>query len=113
MNFYIIIKCVYSLNKIPGLFHSKMSYSKLFWGSTSFHNLQKIFILQKKAIRIIEKKNKNETCKELILKSQILSVPLIYIFEFIICKCLYKKFNRKCQQSRSYNQTSKFCIKKT
>lgn len=60
------------------LFHSKMIYALLIWGHTS--HMQKVFILQKKAIRQIEGVCQDAHCTPLFKKHQILTLPSIYVY---------------------------------
>lgn len=79
-------------------FHSKVSYSILFLGLLSFHNLQKLFKIQKKTIRKIENKKGKEKCKK--KKEIIIQIEIEHLHEFIYSKvfhiCDIEQFNKKC-----------------
>src|SRR5436190_8846848 len=70
------IKNVYYAN-----FHSIMAYGITVWGGTTSTNFDRIFQIQKRAVRIIHSKPFREHCKPLFIASQILTLPCIYILE--------------------------------
>lgn len=71
------------------LIHSHIAYGILVYGGTSKSNLNKILILQKKALRIILKLKWNDSVKMHFSELGILTVYSQYIFEL----CLYIKKN--------------------
>lgn len=60
-------------------------FCNLYYFGVHYHFIiyRKFSFYRKKTLRVIEKKKKNETCKELFLQSRILTVPFIYILEYI------------------------------
>lgn len=66
------------------LIQSHISYGIELWGSTSKANLQKIFVLQKRAIRYLNKLNFNETCRHAFRELGIMTVASLYIYKVII-----------------------------
>jgi len=58
-------------------FHSIASYGILIWGASP--EMEAIFILQKKAIRILEGAHWHDTCKPLFKKTKILTLPSVFI----------------------------------
>lgn len=62
--------------------HSKMIYGILLWGNSPAN--QTIFILQKKALRIMFNLNFNEHCRETFIQQQILTFPCCCIFENLV-----------------------------
>lgn len=66
------------------LFESHVRYSVVLWGSSSALNLGKIFILQKRAVRVIKGLSFAAHCKEHFKALNIMTVPGLYIFETII-----------------------------
>lgn len=58
-------------------FHSKATYGILLWGTSS--DADKIFVLQKKAIRILCQMNYRESCRPAFKQQQILTIPSAYI----------------------------------
>lgn len=78
-------------------FVSRISYGIIFWGSA--HNSERIFKLQKKAIRYILGASKYESCKKLFKDLQLLTLPCIYILEVLI----YVKNNINLFVPNNYN----------
>ena len=62
-------------------FYSVMTYGIVIWGASSF--AQNIFLVQKKAIRIIFGLKKTESCKEVFKTHKILAFPSVYILELL------------------------------
>ena len=62
--------------------HSAMSYRIIFWGN-SLHS-STIFIMQKKAIRIMERCGNRVSCRNLFKKLQILPLTLHYLLSFLM-----------------------------
>ena len=58
-----------------GLIHPYLSYCNLVWGTTPMTNLQPLIVMQKKAIRIICKKNYLAHSSPLFFQCQILKLP--------------------------------------
>lgn len=61
-----------------GLFQSKMSYGLLYWGNST--DWEKIFVMQKKALRIIAKKEPYHSCRTLFKELNIPTLVGIYIY---------------------------------
>jgi hypothetical protein len=68
--------------------HPTLSYGIIFWGSSSTAN--KLFILQKKAIRIITNAGIRESCREALKNLQIMTLYSQYIFSLIIFTIINK-----------------------
>jgi hypothetical protein len=62
-------------------FHSVTTYGLVFWGHSP--DSVKIFMLQKKIIRIILGCRSRESCRELLMKLKILPVPSQYILSLL------------------------------
>lgn len=69
--------------------YSRMTYGLVLWGNSS--ELQKIFILQKKCIRILTNIDQMESCKPHFRELNILTLPSMYIFES--CKFVRNHIN--------------------
>lgn len=63
------------------LFESHLRYGIVVWGGTTAKNLQRILILQKRAIRILGNLQPRETCREAFQEWRILTVVSLYILE--------------------------------
>ena len=62
-------------------FHSVMSYGIIFWGNS--HASRDIFKVQKRVIRILSNKTKNDSCRLLFKQLQILTLPSQYIYSLL------------------------------
>ena len=62
-------------------FHSVMSYGIIFWGNS--YASRDIFKVQKRIIRILSNKTKNDSCRLLFKQLQILTVPSQYIYSLL------------------------------
>ena len=72
-----------------GLIHPHISYGVALWGSCPNASFQRIFRLQKKAIRIILRLKPRESCRDVFKDLNILPFPCVYIYETIIF-CRFK-----------------------
>jgi len=75
-------------------FQSIISYGILLWGNSN--HINRILLLQKKAVRIITDSHKLEHCKPLFIKLQLLTVINLYIFKIL----LFTKNNLSTHQLR-------------
>lgn len=66
-----------------GLFHSVMSYGLVFWGGNE-RSLERVFLLQKRAMRTMYRLGILETCKPIFINEKILTAPSAYIFQICI-----------------------------
>ena len=63
-------------------FHSIMSYGIIFWGNST--DSKKVFILQKKIIRIMTGSKQRDSCRSLFKRLEILPLPCQYIFSLMV-----------------------------
>ena len=70
------------------LFESHLSYGLAIWGKTHQYLIKPIEIMQKKAIRLIAKKDYNSPTDELFINENILKLDKLYTH--IVCKIIYK-----------------------
>lgn len=64
------------------LVQSHIDYGILFWGNDAY--AEKIFILQKRAVRIISNVTQRTHCKPLFSKLQILTLPSLYVMSCLM-----------------------------
>uniref|UniRef100_A0A8D8V8P9 Uncharacterized protein n=1 Tax=Cacopsylla melanoneura TaxID=428564 RepID=A0A8D8V8P9_9HEMI len=92
-------------NAYYGLFHSILSYGLLLWGHTPHST--KLFIIQKKAIRILARLSYNEHAKPSFINMGILTLPSMFVLQCLI----HIKKNREryvsFEQVHSYNTRHK------
>jgi len=82
------------------LIHPYIEYGLLLWGNTHSTYINKIVILQKKAIRIINKKPYNFHTNDLFSKSNILKIKELAEFQMI--KYMYKYNHNKLPPSLGF-----------
>ena len=70
------------------LIQSHLDYGILVWGGAPQYLIDKLLRLQKKAIRIIARKNRFTSCRPLFREFQILTLPSLYI---LASSCYAKK----------------------
>lgn len=75
------------------LIESHLRYSIVLWGLSSKLNLNRIFVLQKKAIRCMSRLRPRDSCREKFIELEILTVPSLFMFEVI----MYVKTNNLIQ----------------
>ncbi len=66
------------------LFHSIMKYGLLVWSNAAHVHLEKIFILQKAAVRAMTGSKWDCHCKPLLIKTQIMSLFSMIVFEHLV-----------------------------
>jgi hypothetical protein len=72
-----VLKIVYFAN-----FHSGIEYGIIFWGNSS--NIGHVLLLQKKVIRIMVGASARCSCRSLFRKLDILTLPCLYIYIYIL-----------------------------
>lgn len=65
-----------------GLFHCHLSYGLIVWGSSS--HAEEVFLMQKKALRVISGAADLDHCKPLFIESKILTLYSLYIYQSIV-----------------------------
>jgi len=71
-------------------FHSVASYGIILWRNSSYS--RKIFTLQKRIIRIMMGAHPRTSCRELLKKLEILTIPSPYIYIYIYIYILIDEF---------------------
>jgi hypothetical protein len=72
-----------------GLIYPHISYGICIWGGCANHRLERVFRLQKKAVRVISKLKPRESCRNAFRELGVLTLPCLYIFEVAVY-CKYK-----------------------
>lgn len=72
------------LTAYHGLILSHIRYAILVWGNSSQQNMDRVFKIQKKALRCIEKVNRLDSCRPLFKKLGLLTVPSLYVYEVVM-----------------------------
>lgn len=90
------------------LVESHLRYGICFWGSASQESLNKIFILQKRAIRNMCKVSATTSCRPLFLQYKILTVYNLYILEMA---CLiFRKYKNYIPEASVYGTRLTFFL---
>lgn len=66
------------------LFESHLRYGIAVWGGTTVGNLQRVLVLQKRAIRLLKKLQPRESCRQAFKELQILTVINVYVLEVVL-----------------------------
>ena len=84
------------------LVQSHIIYGIALWGSCSVTNMDRVFKLQKRAMRYIYALRSDESCKTIFQTQRVLTVPSLYILE--VCVHLKKNINyvKKSGDSHAY-----------
>jgi len=64
-----------------GLVYPHMTYGLRLWGSCAKFRFERVFRLQKKAIRIIAKLNPRESCRNAFKELDLLTLPCLYVLD--------------------------------
>lgn len=78
------------------LFESHLRYGVIAWGSSSIGNLQRILILQKRAVRVLAGLNSRDSCRPAFKNLRILTITSLYILEAV----MYCVNNNTMQRNR-------------
>lgn len=70
------------------LINSHLQYGIVFWGNSSQYLLDAIFILQKRAVRLLAKADYRAHCRPLFIQHRILTLTCLFILETV---CLIHK----------------------
>jgi hypothetical protein len=62
-------------------YHTMIKYGIIHWGNST--NINKVFVLQKKLIRIMKTVNPTHSCRNLFKELDILPVPCVYLFSLM------------------------------
>ena len=92
--------------------HSHFNYGLAVWGSTYPTYLNKLKLLQNKAIRIVTSSQMSTSSKPLYIKSNILPLPKLFEFEIAKIVCFYK-FNLLPKIFDNYFSYAKSCHSRT
>ncbi|VEN52754.1 unnamed protein product [Callosobruchus maculatus] len=90
-------KAVYAIRKISfiidsgaaltayyGMFHSVLNYGVLAWGNASHSQLQRIFLVQKAAVRGIMRASHDEHCRQFFKSLKIMTVFAVILYQHLI-----------------------------
>lgn len=94
-----------NLNTLKILYHanfeSVLRYGILFWGSSA--ELQRVFVIQKRILRVINRMNFLESCRGVFKKLNILTVYGLYIFECLMFVIKNRDKFENVHSNRNYN----------
>jgi len=84
------------------LIYPHLSYGAMLWGACANSDFIRLFRLQKKAVRIIAKIKRRESCRPAFTELQLLTLPCLYILETVTF-CLSKCSLTRGRDIHSYN----------
>jgi len=90
--------------------HSIINYGMIFWGSSSYAN--KVFILQKKIIRIITNTRPRDSCREVLKSMEIMTLYSQYIYSLVLYTVNNKQIfdaNNKVHKYKTTNNNNLHC----
>ncbi len=89
---------------------SHINYSIMLWGSST--EIKRIFILQKRLIRLIFSLGYQETCRDTFEREKILTIPALYVFKCVMfvkkCPALFPRLS----QNRITRNANKLLVPK-
>lgn len=104
---YAVKVIVYELGAAMGrsvyyaLIESRLRYGIPFWGMSSCYLINSLFVLQKRAIRYLNRAKPRDSCRPLFIKGKILTIYSLFILETV---CLiYKNRDSFIQHNTHYN----------
>lgn len=97
LNTDMLIKVYY------GLVYPYLSYGLLLWGSAAKTHMDRVFILQKKSLRLLAKVKHTESCKNIFIEYNILTIYALYIYQVIMLVKQDKKYTNKNRDIHSHN----------
>ena len=83
------------------IFQSHVGYCLLIWGATSAENLKAVFVMQKKALRLVLHLKRNASCKTLFTAHGIFTVYAQYVYQLLV----YIKVNQGIFQTANSTHT--------
>lgn len=86
-------------------FHSVMSYGITIWGNSS--DIHKIFIIQKRSLRVMLRLSSRTSCRGLFKSQGILTTTGLYIFK---CLVFMRKNGHYFEQYRNLNNTRRIHV---
>jgi hypothetical protein len=80
------LSCILSIDNLKSVYyayyHSLVKYGIIYWGNKS--DSHKVFLMQKKIIRIMMRVGPTHTCRDLFKKLGILPIPCVYLHSLMI-----------------------------
>lgn len=87
------------------VFESTLTYGLIFWGCSA--KSKKIFVLQKKVIRLLAGAKSRESCKQLFKKFDILPLPCLYIYKILLFVKMHFNFFFSYVNNHAYSTRNK------
>jgi hypothetical protein len=72
-----------------GLIYCYLSYGIIIWGKCPDNDFKRLFVLQKRALRVITRTPARQSCKPIFQELSVLTLPSIYLLE-TACFCRFK-----------------------
>lgn len=88
-------------------FHSNLSYGLEIWGRAPDYLTQRVFKLQKRAIRLISGVAPRESCRPLFKQLNILPLPALYIYKVLLFARKNPHYFEHCKKQHPYHTRHK------
>ena len=102
------LSLIFNLNILKhiyfAVFHSHINYGIELWGNST--DAIKIFKLQKRVLRLMCRKSQADSCKPLLIKLQIMSLPSLYIYRQLLQIHSNKTFLKTHSSNHNYSTRS-------
>ncbi len=85
-----------------GLIFSHINYGIIFWGGSSRKNFDRVFRMQKEAVRILGHLNFRDHCRETFKLLGLMTLPSLYIFETVL-HCRFKSIPLQGSSEHEHN----------
>ena len=91
-----------------GVFESKLRYGIEFWGFCSLADFERLFVLQKRALRIVWGLGYRDSCRERFLSEGVLTLPCLLIYHSLLF--VYKNPQMFQSLNHNYNTRNKTAL---
>jgi Reverse transcriptase (RNA-dependent DNA polymerase) len=88
-------------------FHSVLTYGLEIWGGAAAYLINRVFKLQKRAIRLLSGVAPRDSCQPLFITLNILPLPALYIFQVLVFSKKYTQYFQNSKFQHSYNTRNK------
>ena len=93
-----------------GLIYPYLAYGIRLWGGCAKHKLERVFRLQKRAIRVIFNLQPRESCRDAFRELDLLTLPSLYIF-YVVVYCRAECSLTQGSQIHNYNTRGRDCYR--
>lgn len=88
-------------------FVSRVRFGILFWGASSISDLNGVFVIQKRAVRLLFDIPNRTSCRGVFKRYRLLTVAAIYVYECLIFNFKHKESFQRFRSSHMYDTRNK------